>query len=195
MLSELKAHDLTPADIHGVVLTSLHFEHTGGCTRTNRRGEFVPTFPKATYFVQREALEEALSPTDRHVNGYVQNDYTPLVDSKRMELVDGEVTIVPGLQVRRASGPYQGHQIVVITHGGERVAFLGDLVPTHHHLQPDCIAASDRHPEETLTTKHHVLDEAVDDGWLLVFSHGTDRRAGYLEQRGNRRSLRTISLD
>lgn len=195
LLSELKSHDLTPADIHGVVLTSLHFEHTGGCTRTNRRGEFVPTFPKATYFVQREALEEAISPTDRHVNGYVPNDYNPLVDSKKMELVDGEVTIVPGLQVRRASGPYQGHQIVVITHGGERVAFLGDLVPTHHHLQPDCIAASDRHPEETLTTKYRVLDEAVDDGWLLVFSHGTDRRAGYLEQRGNRRSLRTISLD
>lgn len=195
LLSELKGHGLTPADIHGVVLTSLHFEHTGGCTRTNRKGEFVPTFPKAAYFVQREALEEALSPTDRHVNGYVPNDYIPLRDSKRLELVDGEETIVPGLQVRRTSGPYQGHQIAVITHGGERVAFLGDLIPTHYHLQPDCIAASDLHPEETLQTKYRVLDEAVRDGWLLVFSHDMDHRAGYLQQRGTRRYLRAVSLD
>ena len=195
LLSELKGHGLTPADIHGVVLTSLHFEHTGGCTRSNRKGEFVPTFPKATYFVQREAWEEALYPTDRHVNGYVANDYIPLEEHKKLEMVNGEETIVPGLQVRRASGPYRGHQIVIVTHGGERVAFLGDLIPTHRHLQADCIAASDLHPEETLQTKYGIMEEAVKDGWLLVFSHDTEYRAGYVQQRGTRRSLRPISLD
>ena len=119
-----------------------------------------------------------------------------MVDDRfAIELVDGEATIVPGLQVRRASGPYQGHQIVIIAHGGERVAFLGDLVPTPYHLQLACIAASDRQPEETLLVKRKILREAVQGGWLLVFSHGVTETAGYLQDRGGRLYLRPVSLD
>lgn len=194
LLTELKNCGLTPQDINGVVLTSLHFEHTGGCTRVNRRGDLVPTFPKASYFVQREALEEAVSPTERHVNGYVPDDYLPLQHKDKLELVDGGDTILPGLQVRRASGPYQGHQIVIVTHGGERVGFLGDLVPTPYHLQLTCIAASDRQPEETLEAKREILGDAVREGWLLVFSHGVNEKSGYLQDRGGRLSLRTVTL-
>ncbi len=195
LLTALKAHGVGPQDVHGVVLTSLHFEHTGGCTRINRRGETVPTFPKAQYFVQREAFEEATSPTERLVDGFMASDFLPLQERERLELVDGEDMIAPGLQVRRAGGPGQGHQIVVFTHGGERVAFLGDLVPTPYHLQLSCIAASDRQPEETLETKREVLGEAVREGWLLVFCHGVNERAGYLENRSGRLYLRPVTLD
>ena len=195
LLTSLKHHGLSPQDIYGVVLTSLHFEHTGGSTRVDRRGDVVPTFPKAQYFVQREAFEEAISPTERHVDGFVADDYLPLEQKGRLELVDGEETLMPGLQVRRTSGPYQGHQIVVLTHGGERVAFLGDLVPTPYHLQLSCISANDRQPEETLQKKREVLGEAVREGWLLIFSHGVHDRAGYLEDRAGRLYLRPVSLD
>ena len=194
LLSELRTLGLTPQDINGVILTSLHFEHTGGATRTSRRGEIVPTFPKASYFVQREALEEAFSPTERGINGFVPDDYLPLQNKDKLELVDGEDTIVPGLQVRKASGPYEGHQIVLLTHGGERVAFLGDLVPTPYHLQLACIAASDRQPEETLNVKRKIFGDAVREGWLLVFSHGGNEKAGYLQDRGGRLYLRPVSL-
>ncbi len=195
LLASLKNYGVTPQDVHGVVLSSLHFEHTGGCTRVNRRGELVPTFPKAQYFVQREALEEASAPSERDVDGYVPADYLPLQQKDRLELVDNECSLFPGVQVRRASGPSFGHQIVIITHGGERVAYLGDLVPTPYHLQLGCIAASDRQPEETLQHKRQVLAEAVRDGWLLVFSHGLDEKAGYLENRGGRLYLRPVALD
>jgi len=195
LLSGLKANGLGAQDINGVVLSSLHFEHTGGCTRVNRRGEVVPTFPQATYYVQREAMEEATSPTERHVDGIIKDDFLPLFDKGRLELIDGEHTIAPGFFVRRASGPADGHQIAIITHGGERVAFLGDLVPTPYHLQLACISAADRHPEETLQTKRAVLSEAVREGWLLIFSHGIHERAGYLENRSGRLYLRPITLD
>jgi glyoxylase-like metal-dependent hydrolase (beta-lactamase superfamily II) len=195
LLSSLKSQGLSAQDIDGVVLTSLHFEHTGGCTRVNRRGELVPTFPKAQYFVQREALEEARSPSERHADGFTTDDFMPLLERERLELIDGEEMIAPGFQVRRASGPTLGHQIAIITHGGERVAFLGDLIPTPYHLQMACISASDRHPEETLQTKRAILSEAVKEGWLLIFSHGINERAGYLENRSGRLYLRPVSLD
>lgn len=195
LLTKLRTFGIGPQDIHGVILTSLHFEHTGGATRVNRRGGLVPTFPKAQYFIQREALEEAVSPTERHVNGFLSDDFFPLQEKDRLELIDGEAMLVPGLQVRRASGPYDGHQIVVVTHGGERVAFLGDLVPTPYHLQLSCISASDRQPEETLHQKRSILREAVAEGWLLIFSHGAEDKAGYLQDRSGRLYLRPIHLD
>ena len=102
--------------------------------------------------------------------------------------------LAPGIQVRLTGGPTHGHQIVLISHGGERVAFLGDLVPTPHHLHLACIAATDRRPEETLERKREILDEAVREGWLLVFSHGLPDRAGYLESRNGKPHLRTLEL-
>ena len=195
LLTGLKNHDLAPQDIHGVILTTLHFEHSGGGTRINRRGEIVPTFPKAQYYVQRAAYEEALSPTERHVDGFAPEDFLPLQERERLELLDGNEMIAPGLHVRLAPGPCLGHQIVVMTHGGERVGFLGDLVPTPYHLQLPCISATDRQPEETLQRKREILGEAVKEGWLLVFSHGVNERAGYLENRSGRLYLRPVRLD
>ena len=195
LLAQLKNHGLTVQDIDGVVLSSLHFEHTGGCTRVNRRGETVPTFPQATYYVQRKAIEEATSPSERHIEDFIKEDFMPMLERDRLELMDDEHTIAPGLFVRRTPGPSDGHQIAVITHGGERVAYLGDLVPTPYHLQLACISAADRDPEETLHSKRAVLSEAVRDGWLLIFSHGVNERAGYLENRNGRLFLRPVNLD
>jgi glyoxylase-like metal-dependent hydrolase (beta-lactamase superfamily II) len=84
--------------------------------------------------------------------------------------------------------------MVVINHGGERVAFMGDLVPTHHHLRVGCIPSLDVFPEETLETKRELLDEAERHGWLMVFSHGLDTRAGYLERRMGDLNFRPVDF-
>ncbi len=194
LLTSLRKRGFQPQDIHGVVLTSLQFEHAGNCTKMERRGEVTPTFPKAKYFVQRSAFEEAVNPTEREAEGYISQDYMPLYDKGQLELLDEECLLAPGLSVRRTGGPSNGHQIAVINHGGERVAFLGDLVPTPYHLQLPCISASDRRPEETLEAKRQVLTEAMGEGWLLIFSHGANERAGYLEERSGRPYLRTVEL-
>ena len=195
LLQALKGLGVSPPDITGVLLSSLHFEHTGGCTRWDRRGDLVPTFPRATYFVQKDALAEALSPGERFVEYYWQDDFVPLQDRGVLEVLDGDAALVPGLHVRCTSGPSLGHQVTVVTHGGERVAYLGDLVPTPYHLQLACISSSDRLPEETLRWKKRILHEAMHEGWLLVFGHGTTDRAGYLEHRNGRPYLRTVDLD
>ena len=47
LLRGLKSVGLTPKDINAVVLSHLHFDHSGGCTRLDRAGNLVPTFTKA----------------------------------------------------------------------------------------------------------------------------------------------------
>ena len=195
LLSSLHKLGCPPQEIHGVVLTSLHFEHTGNCTKMERRLGVVPTFPHARYYVQRAAFEEAMSPNERDPDGFIKDDYMPLYEKGQLELVDDGAMLAPGVHVRRTGGPSKGHQIVIINHGGERVAMLGDLVPTPHHLRYACISSSDRQPEETLEAKKQVLSEAIDEGWLLIFSHGSEERAGYLEHRNGRHYLRPVEFN
>ena len=194
LLQSLRAHDLLPQDIHGVVLTSLRFEHTGGCTKWDRRGELVPTFPKATYYVQAKAFEEAMHPNERESGNYCQDDFVPIHDRGQLKVLSGDAQLAAGLWARSAPGPTAGHQIVLFTNGGEVIAYLGDLIPTPHHLELSRISASDRLPEETLESKRRVLAECIKGGWMLVFSHSLEGHAGYLEQHNGRPHLRPRDL-
>ena len=118
----------------------------------------------------------------------------PIEEWSQLELLDGEYEILPGLEVMVTNGPTRGHQIVLMNHGGEKIAFMGDLVPTAHHLDLASIPSFDQFPEETLEMKRELLGRAEKEGWLLIFSHSLDRKAGYLESYNGGTYLRPVDL-
>ena len=194
LLKGLKGMGLTPRDIHAVILSHLHFDHSGGCTRMDRAGNLVPTFPKATYYVQRACWEDAINPNERCFGTNREENFVPIEERGQLEFLDGDEEILPGLNVILTDGHAKGHQMVMFTHGGERIVFLGDLVPTHHHLNLGVISAFDYSPEDTLQQKRDILSDAEKQGWLLVFGHGQDPKAGYLERRGDHAYLRPVEF-
>ena len=184
MFKELKAVGLTPKDIDKVILTHMQFEHSGGCTRMDRTGAIVPTFSRATYYVQRASWEEACNPSERGRHAYRAGNFMPVADRGQLELLDGDTEILPGLQVIECDGPAKGHQLVLFNHGGERLVILGDLIPTPFHLNLPVISAFDYSPQNTLEQKREILQDAEKQGLLLGFSHGHEVKSGYLERRG-----------
>ena len=194
LLKGLKGVGLTSKDVSAVVLSHLHFDHSGGCTRLDRTGNLVTTFPKAKYYVQRACWDEACNPNERCQGSHRSEDFLPIEERGQLELLDGDTEIMPGLNVIVTDGHALGHQIVMFQHGGERVVFLGDIVPTPHHLNMVAISAFDSSPEKTLEQKRDLLKQAEQQGWLLVFSHGHDIKAGYLERRGEMGYLRPVDL-
>jgi glyoxylase-like metal-dependent hydrolase (beta-lactamase superfamily II) len=188
LLRGLKGVGLTPKDIHAVILTHLHFDHCGGCTRLDRAGNIMPTFSKARYYVQRSCWQDACNPNERCIARHRSENFLPIAERGQLELLDGDAEIFPGLNVIVTDGHARGH------HGGERIVFLGDLVPTHHHLNLPVISAFDYSPEGTLEQKREILMDAERQGWLIVFSHGHDTKAGYLERRGDTTYLRPVDL-
>ena len=134
LLKGLKALGLTTRDIDAVVLSHLHFDHGGGCTKLDRTGNAIPTFPKATYMVQRACWEEAISPNERYKSSFYQDDFRPLEEKGQLKLLDGDTEIIPGVTIKFASGPSIGHQIVLVERGSEKIAYVSDLVPTPYHL-------------------------------------------------------------
>ena len=194
LMKGLRSVGLSPKEIDAVILTHLHFDHCGGCTRLDRTGNLVPTFPRARYFVQRMCWEDACRPNERCQDVHRTEDFRPIEESGQLELLDGDTEVFPGLWVKVTNGHAKGHQVVLVNHGGERIAFLGDLVPTAYHLDLTAISAFDQFPEETLESKREFLHQAEKQGWLLVFSHGHDQQAGYLERRNGTTFLRPVAV-
>jgi len=194
LLKGLKGMGLAPKDISAVVLSHLHFDHSGGCTRLDRSGNIVPTFPKARYYVQRSCWEDSCKPNERCFANHRPENFMPIEERGQLEVLDGDGEVLPGLNVMVTDGHSRGHQMVMFNHGGERVVFLGDLVPTPHHLNLGVISAFDYSPEGTLERKRDILMDAERQGWLLVFSHGHDTKAGYLERRGETTYLRPVEF-
>ena len=194
LMKGLRSMGVSAKDIDAVVLTHLHFDHSGGCTRVDYNGNIAPAFPNAQYFVQRASWEDACFPNERSRSIHRTDDFKPIEQSGQLELLDGDTEILPGLWVEVFDGHAKGHQIVLLHHGGERIAYLGDLVPTAHHLNLIAIPAYDQHPESTLEQKRELLLRAEKEGWLLIFPHGLDYKAGYLERWNGGPTLRPIDL-
>ena len=199
LMRGLKGLGMGPRDIDAVVLSHLHFSHAGGATRMDRQGNMVPSFPKATYYVQRASWEEYCQPSERNGEAFRTDLLDPLEERGQLHLLDGDTELFTGLSLLVTEGHCRGHQIAVFSHGGERIAYLGDLVPTPHHLAYTVISSFDDAPEQMVEQKRAMLAEAEQQGWLLVFSHGNEIRAGYWERgRGRSRSdlgyLRPVEL-
>ena len=194
LLKGLKKLNLTARDIDAVVMTHLHFDHAGGCTKLDRSGNAVTAFSKADYLIQRESWEEANKPNERGEGAYYSDDFMPLEESGALKLIDGDTEIASGVTTRVTNGHAGGHQVVLVEAGSERYAYLGDLIPTPFHIPLTSIAATDDSPNHTLKQKREVLRMAVEGGWLLIFGHGHPHRAGYLEQRNGKPQLRPVDI-
>lgn len=164
-------------DVSLVINTHLHFDHAGGNTWRNEAGEVHATFPNARYVVQRGEIEYARRANERTSASYFPQNWDPIFAADRFDLIDGEPEIRPGIQLRRTPGHTPHHQSVILRSGGETLCFLGDVVPTSHHLPLPWIMGYDVEPLVTLESKRTLLAEAASEDWQLVFEH--DAQVGF----------------
>ncbi len=166
-----------PADIRWVINTHLHFDHAGGNTsmdpdlEDDPRRHVRPTFPNATYVVQRAELAFARHTNERTRAGYLPPNFEPIAAAGRWQLLDGEGEVLPGISVRLTPGHVPFHQSVVLRDGGDTAVFLADLIPTVAHLPLPWIMGYDLEPLRTLESKRRLLQDAVAGGWRLIFEH------------------------
>ena len=174
LLEELRARGVRPEQVTLVVNTHLHFDHSGG--NTYRDGDrVVPTFPRASYVFQRLEWEDATHPNERTRGSYLSDDYAPLEAAGKLELVDEAVEILPGIRLDRVQGHTRGTQTVRVSDGGATLFFTSDFMPDRHHLPLPWIPAFDLFPLDTLAAKKVILRRAVDERWLVAFTHDLPR--------------------
>jgi len=174
LLDELKARGVRPEDVTLVVNTHLHFDHAGGNTR--RDGDaLVATFPRASYVFQRLEWQDATRPNERTHASYYPEDFAPLEAAGKLELIDEAVEILPGIRLDRVQGHTRGTQTVRVTDGKRTVFFSSDFMPDRHHLPLPWIPAQDLFPLDTLEAKRTILGRAVEEQWIVGFTHDKPR--------------------
>jgi glyoxylase-like metal-dependent hydrolase (beta-lactamase superfamily II) len=179
LLERLAAAGVTPDDVDHVLLTHLHFDHCGWSTR--RRGEdWVPTFPRARYWLQRDEVAAARQPNDRDRPSYDGRNWEPLFAAAQVELFGEEATPLPGVTIMRAPGHTAGMCVVTVEDAGEGAIFFADLVPTTAHLPTPWVMGYDLYPVTTMETKPQWVEKAAAGNWLCIFEHDPEVPAARL---------------
>lgn len=174
LLTSLAALGVAPADIDVVVNTHLHFDHCGWNTvvdASSGEERFVPTFPNATYVINAQEWDEANHPNERTRGTYFARNLDPIAD--RVELVEGERKITDELIFVPAPGHTAGHSTVVIRSGQEWGVYLGDMAQHRAQLERTAwVSSFDTLPLVSLETKRRLMDECVEAGALIMYTHG-----------------------
>ena len=179
--ASLAAAGISPNEITHVINTHLHFDHCGWNTTLHPDGSITPTFPNARYFVHRGEVEHGHLQLDRDKVSYVSTNYDPLVQSGQMTLVDDErlrrePEIVPGISLELFPG-HTAHMLGVhIRSPGpsgteEHAVYIGDLIPTAHHVEPTWVMGYDLDPVRSIAEKKRFLQSAIPEHWLVLFPH------------------------
>jgi methylmalonyl-CoA epimerase len=189
----LAAAGTSPESIDIVLATHLHFDHAGGFTVREPDGAYRPRFPRAQYVIRRGEFEDAMHPNERTRGSYFPENYKPLADAGVLQLVDEDVSIMPGVRVRRTGGHTPHHQIVMIESRGQTAVFAADLLPTAAHLPEVWVMGYDLVPIETLEFKRAFLREAVEREYLIVFEHDPHIAAGYIRERDGKRYVEAVA--
>jgi glyoxylase-like metal-dependent hydrolase (beta-lactamase superfamily II) len=169
----LRALGMEPGDITHVVLSHLHFDHSGGVVRRAVSNSLMPAFPKARYLVQRGEYETARSGANvrlRAAYRHVPECFDPLAGA--LELLDGCAEVISGVSAVVTAGHTKDHQVITVkTPDGEGFAHLADIVPTRSHLKPAWNQAYDLDPLRTMEAKAWLLEQAIAGRWWVTFAH------------------------
>jgi glyoxylase-like metal-dependent hydrolase (beta-lactamase superfamily II) len=176
LIPNLRAADIEPEKIDIVIITHGHIDHIGGIVDAEGRH----LFPNARYVMWREEWEFWTGRPDLSPLPIPDGLKQVLLDSARtqlppirdrVDLIDEEGEIVPGIEAIAAPGHTPGHMALRIRSEGEQLLYIVDAAIHPIHIeQPDWVTAVDLLPEQNVITRRRLLGQAaVEDALVLAF--------------------------
>ncbi|WP_410595622.1 MBL fold metallo-hydrolase [Amycolatopsis sp. lyj-23] len=176
-LTRLQAAGVFAEDVTTVVLTHLHADHVGWNTRLFD-GDWVPTFPNATYLLARADFEY-WHPDSSHRprlaaanEGVFYDSIQPVERAGQLRLWEGELKLGHGLCLEAAPGHTPGSAILSLQSGRDNALFVGDLL--HNPIQivaPDLSSCFCENPSAASATRRRTLARAAGDHALVFPAH------------------------
>jgi glyoxylase-like metal-dependent hydrolase (beta-lactamase superfamily II) len=168
----LRALGMEAGDVTAVVVSHLHFDHCGGLVRRRNSGALEAAFPKARIIVQRGELEIAREPRNERLHAAYRHAAEILAPNlTRLEAIDGQQEIAPGVTALPTGGHTRDHQVVRVEDAGASFVHLADIVPTRSHMRGPWNQAYDLDALTTMEQKAAHLKQAAETRAWISFAH------------------------
>jgi glyoxylase-like metal-dependent hydrolase (beta-lactamase superfamily II) len=171
LLGNLRRAGIEPEDIDTVILTHGHPDHIGG----NVDAEGKPVFPNARHVMFRDEWdywtdESTLASLAPVFGEWSRKNLSGLGD--RVELLDSEAEIVPGIEAIDAAGHTPGHLALSILSGSDELLYVSDAALHPIHLEhPEWHPVWDFEPSQAIANKRRLFDRAANQHALLLAFH------------------------
>jgi len=199
LIQNLQTGGIAPEDIDIVILTHCHPDHISGITLDN--GQLA--FPNARYVMWKDEWDfwtsgEAEEKLDEHFKDVLMNAVRknlPIIQD-RLEFIDHEREILPGIQAISAPGHTPGHMALLISSEGEQLLNIVDTVLHPIHLEhPEWCAVVDFAPDQVVTTRRRILLRAAVEKSLVLAFHFPFPGLGHIIQKGENWEWKPITVN
>ncbi|WP_375559707.1 MBL fold metallo-hydrolase [Bernardetia sp. OM2101] len=169
--NSLKQKGFSTSDITDVFLTHLHFDHCGGAIK-RKKDKLIPVFDEATYWSNTEHWNWAIEPNPREKASFLKENILPIKESGQLKLLSSNQKndSLP-FDLRFVDGHTEKQMLPQLKYKDRTIVFCADLIPSVHHVRLPYIMAYDMRPLKTLTEKEELLNEAVENDYILFFEH------------------------
>lgn len=162
LLRNLEAQGIDPAQFDTVILTHGHPDHIGG----NIDPEGRIAFPNARFVMSKAEWEywtddASLQRLPEVWQSLARKNILPL--RERLDVIDTEGEIVPGVTAISAPGHTPGHMALAITSGQDELLYISDAALHQIHLdEPDWYPIFDTDPVQAIASRRKLFDRAAE---------------------------------
>lgn len=167
----LRQSGISPEEVSDVILSHLHFDHCGGCTYLDEKGNLQVSFPNARHYVGKRQWENYLNPNDLERDSFRPEDMLPIQEKGLLHLVDKDTELWPGIHLQLCDGHTYDQLVVSALLKDELLIYPGDAIPTRAHLSDEWISAYDIEPLQSLASKRKIKQLAEGKKHQYVFYH------------------------
>ncbi len=175
-VTELLARlDVRPGDVDHVVLSHLHFDHTGN----------IDLFPNATFSLSRAELDFWTGPYGSQpalaapVESREVRQVLDLQRDERLVLIDEQHEILPGIRTTRVGGHTPGQTITSVDVAGSQLILAGDAIHYYEEMRENRLYKVFTDVSEMLGTYAVLRDLDARPGTTVVAGHDPEVMARF----------------
>jgi glyoxylase-like metal-dependent hydrolase (beta-lactamase superfamily II) len=183
-LKRLTAAGVNPEAVDYVFCTHLHVDHVGWNTHL-KDGQWVPTFPNATYLFHRTEWEHWKDSKDDNQVEVMNDSVLPIVNAGLASMVEKDHVIADGIALESTPGHTPGHCSVHLTSQGADAVITGDMI--HHPMQiaePQWTSRACVIPDLAIETRTEFVQRYADTSTLILGTHFAPPTALHIVSQG-----------